>query len=168
VPLETNISCFLPLTDQTQLTVNLISVIPVPLFIGVICYCYTKVYLFYRSAGRRRHLTQEKSTVLASNGFKQEVRRNEEDKERKVFLTTVLLVGWTLLGKSRGEFKYKGWSSMLIMMAYAVITGIPPSPEWELTSFMLTRLTLCGDSIILMVSDKRWKASLKGMFSRWK
>jgi hypothetical protein len=55
---------------------------------------------------------------------------------------------------------------MFFLMAYQVITGLAPNTEWDYISFMLTGVAMCGDSIILLVSDNRWKASLKSMFKR--
>ncbi len=64
----------------------------------MICYCYAKVYSFYRAAGIRKRTTHERSTALQSNDYQREAHKIEEDRERKVFFTTVLLVGWTLFG----------------------------------------------------------------------
>ncbi len=64
---------------------------------GVICYCYIGIYQYYRQAGRARQgNTNNRNTALQSHP--QDSQKKDEEKEYRVFLTTVLLIGWTILG----------------------------------------------------------------------
>ncbi len=46
------------------------------------------------------------------------------------------------------------------MIAYQVFSGNSASIHWEMISTTFLALTVCGDSIILLAYDTRWKASL--------
>jgi hypothetical protein len=63
---------------------------------------------------------------------------------------------------------------MLLMIAYQVITGHSPNVYWDIISAVALVVAICGDSIILLLHDKRWKAGereimahVKRIFRSW-
>jgi hypothetical protein len=81
------------------MTWSIINVIHCSTCILVICYCYLVIYQLYRKTGRSRHSTTNKPDImLQSYRFNSDIRKKEEDNEFRVLLTTVILIGWTLVG----------------------------------------------------------------------
>jgi hypothetical protein len=149
--------CGFPFSDHGQLTLMAISVIPGSICIGIINYCYLHIYRFYRSTGKKRHLGGNViETIFQSQVLNEDLRKKDSEKEYKVFLTTVLLIGWTMIG----------WTPILLMVIYQIISGSPPSIYWEMVGSPMLLTTICGDSIILLVHDTRWKACLKEIMSK--
>ncbi len=50
---------------------------------------------------------------------------------------------------------------MILMVVYQIITASTADVYWDLISSCLVTIVVCGDSIILLLYDRRWKASLK-------
>jgi hypothetical protein len=55
---------------------------------------------------------------------------------------------------------------MLLMIIYQIITGNLTNVYWEIVSSALLLAAISGDSVILLVYDRRWKASALEMISR--
>jgi hypothetical protein len=55
---------------------------------------------------------------------------------------------------------------MLLMVTYQTITASSASPYWDIISHVLLTIVVCGDSIILLVYDRRWKASVRELMLR--
>jgi hypothetical protein len=95
---DSRLYCTFPFADTSQLTPCLISIIHILICLSVICYSYIGIYRFYRMAGRIRQGTKRNDSVLQTQAFKDASQKKGEDNELKVLLTTVILVGWTLIG----------------------------------------------------------------------
>jgi hypothetical protein len=81
--------------------------------------------------------------------------KKDSDKELKILWTTILLVGCTLIG----------WTPMLLSVAYQIITGNSVDVHWDIVDGVTVIVAVCGDSIILLAYDTRWKASLRDIMS---
>jgi hypothetical protein len=57
---------------------------------------------------------------------------------------------------------------MLLMIAYQIISGKRTDPYWDMISGAMLAAALCGDSIILLFFDQRWKVSVQEIVSRMK
>ncbi len=91
--------CTYPFSDHSQIQVSISGVVHVIICISIICYCYLQIYRFYRLARERRHNTENKGdSFLQSFVLKEDTRKKDEDNEFRVFATTVLLIGWTMIG----------------------------------------------------------------------
>ena len=57
---------------------------------------------------------------------------------------------------------------MLLMVSYQIISGNTVNVHWDLVSCTMLMLSVAGDSVILLLYDARWKASLRDMMSKIK
>jgi hypothetical protein len=55
---------------------------------------------------------------------------------------------------------------MFIMISFQIITGSSVNLQWQIVSGVTVVATVCGDSIILLFYDVRWKASINEMKSK--
>jgi hypothetical protein len=130
------------------------SVIHVSISISVICFCYFEIYRNYRNL--KRNVREIQTSSMAESLRKEKF---------QLLWITILLVGWTLLGNasiSNGV----GWSSMLLMILYQALSGHTVSTEWDAFSITMLVITVCGDTVILLVYDHRWRASVIQMVDR--
>ncbi len=74
--------------------------------------------------------------------------QKENGEDLKILWTSILLVGWTFIG----------WTPMLLVMI-----GVATSIYWDMVGSAMIIVTVGGDSIILLIYDGRWKASLQDM-----
>jgi hypothetical protein len=56
-----------------------------------------------------------------------------------------------------------GWAVMLTIVPYQLITGNLPNVHWELVADMMVSMSICGDSIILLIYDARWNSGLESL-----
>jgi hypothetical protein len=94
---EAKLFCTYPFSDHGQILTSALSAIHGTGCITVINVCYLKIYQFYRKAGKMKR-ESKKDTILQSQALKVDSQKKEEEREFKVFLTTLLLIGWTLIG----------------------------------------------------------------------
>ncbi len=97
---DSKLYCTYPFADRNQLGASAFCVLHSCVCLSIICFCYSEIYKFYRLAGKRKHSTaNKKESVLQSIAFKEDTSKKDEANEFRVFLTTVILIGWTMIGK---------------------------------------------------------------------
>jgi hypothetical protein len=58
-----------------------------------------------------------------------------------------------------------GWTPLLLLVITEVITGNGTFYQWDMISGALYAIILCGDSLILLIFDKRWNSAIRDMAS---
>jgi hypothetical protein len=97
---ETKTYCAYAFHEPSQLVPSILSIIHGTICIAIINFCYFEVYRCYRLAGQKRYSnTHQQNSMLQSYALNggSSLKKTEEN-EFRVFLTTIILVGWTMIG----------------------------------------------------------------------
>ncbi len=148
---------------KSSLMVTLPCIIYASLCVDVLVYCY---YAIYKEFKKRE--PQLRISTLWSRSTSTNSNQITLDKiELQILKTTVTLAGWTFSGILVSIYVL-GWTPLIACNIYQAITGLKVNLDLWLVFASIICYCICGDSMILLLFDRRWNSAAKDLLGKLK